>query len=137
MIREDRQDTVMDPTLAAAMAELRAEPLPEVDWDRLRRSINERAELPLARRRGGRARWLPRPLVPIAVAASIAFGLYLGPGVMEEMRVQDPSAQIAIDFDEERILSEALGGDLTEQEFRLLVTGRSNPEHLLAFAISD
>ena len=38
---------------------------------------------------------------------------------------------------EEEVLVEALGSDLTDDEFRLVVSGRAYPEALLAFAVSD
>lgn len=110
-------------------------PMDEVDWESLRRSIAARAEIPLARRRaarpaagGGRAR--PRRLVSLAVAAVLAAAVWLGelPGISRGTTgAVSTSAQI----------DEVLRLDLTEQEFRLLVTGRAEPEALLAIAVDD
>jgi hypothetical protein len=137
MNRDVRQERISDPVLAAAFAELRSD-LPDADQlETLRRSINRRAELLLARKR---TRWygvVPRPLIPIAMAASIAFALWVGPGLVSELGIPGEPAAFVAQTEEEAILLEALGSDLTEQEFRLLVTGRANPEALLAFAIGS
>jgi hypothetical protein len=137
MNRDVRQEKITDPMLAAAIADLRSEASEEVDLEHLRRSINRRAELLLARKR---ARWrgiLPKPLIPIAAAAGIAFTLWAGPGLVDAWMTPPQPVSLAVEMDEEAVLLEALGSDLTEQEFRLLVTGRANPEALLAFAIGD
>lgn len=127
----------LDPILAAAYKELRDEPSPDVDWEGLRRAIEDRAHPLLARRRARGLVRLSRPLVPLALAASVAFALWIGPAVVEQMRggEQVTVAPVASDVDE--IFVRALDGDLSDHDFRLLVTGRSNPEVLLAFAISD
>jgi hypothetical protein len=132
----DRMYGISDPLLAAAMDELRGDQPVQVDWDRLRSSINERAALPLARKRGRRATVLARPLPRLAIAASVAFALWIGPGVYQDVFGPPVLASVAapvVDHDE--LLVQALGGELSEHEFRLLVTGRANPEVLLAVAI--
>jgi hypothetical protein len=134
--RVERRDDISDPVLAAAMAELRGE-RGDVDWDRLLQSINERAALPLARRRRPQSSLFLRSLMPIALAASVAFALWLGPGVYENVFGTSSSAEFAATVDQDAILRQALGSDLSEHEFRLLVTGRSTPEVLLAVAIGD
>jgi hypothetical protein len=139
MTMDDRRDRIADPVLADAFEGLRAERPDCPDWERLRRSINERAALPLGRRRRGRTAGLrraSRALVPLAVAAGVAYALWMGPSVIDEVLTPEPGLELASDFDDD-MLVHALGGDLTEQEFRLLVTGRANPELLLAFAISE
>jgi anti-sigma factor RsiW len=135
MNQHEDLDRSMDPLLREALAELRAEPLPDVDWTRLRSTINARAQLPLARKRSRRTFPLPRRVVHLAVAASVLFALWLGPSVVID-RMQPSSTQSVATWDVDDILARALG-DLTEQEFRLLVSGRANSEDLLAFAISE
>lgn len=135
MSREDRLERSTDPVLAAAMAELRADLPQEMDWDRLRNAINERAQLPLARRRLRAPLEFLRPLIPLSAAAGVAFLLWASPTMLEQLRAPAAMTESTAALEEDAILVEALGGDLSEQEFRLLVTGRSNPEALLAFAI--
>ncbi|MEX2581937.1 MAG: hypothetical protein WD766_01610 [Gemmatimonadota bacterium] len=137
MNHDVRGEGVADPVLAAAMAELRKDVPKDVDWDGLRRSVSEQAELILARRRVRIWNIVPRPLVPIAVAASIAFALWAGPSLFTQLTSGTGPTEVAVEIDEEQILLDALGADLTEQEFRLLVTGRADPDALLAFAIGD
>jgi hypothetical protein len=138
MSRDVRQEQrIADPVLAAVLADLRADVPADVDLDELRRSIVARAELVMARKR---ARWrgfLPRPLVPIAAAASIALALWAGPGIVGGFTSNEQQLEFAAEIDQEQILIDALGSDISEQEFRLLVTGRANPEALLAFVIGE
>ncbi|MQA89066.1 MAG: hypothetical protein GEU90_02345 [Gemmatimonas sp.] len=136
MNRDALDDRISDPVLATAMTELSSDVPDDVDFDAMRRSINRRAELLLARKR---ARWrgiLPKPLIPIVAAASIAFALWLGPDVVNNMTSSLRLLGASADVDEAALI-EALGSDLSEREFRLLVTGRANPEALLTFAIGD
>lgn len=133
---EESQERV-DPRLAAAYGELRRESVPDVDWGRLRRSIRERAAPVLRRKQPRRLVSVSRPWVPIALAASVAFALWLGPRALMESPAADPFAEFAVTVDDDAVLLEALVADLTEQEFRMLVTGRANPEALLAVAVGD
>lgn len=135
MSRHQGENSVADPVLRAVLEELRAEPQPVVDWEVLRSTIGKRAAPALAKRRSRRFVRLPRQMVPLALAAGIAFALWLGPDVIQD-RLQPAGTEIATTWDEEEILLQALG-DLTEQEFRLLVSGRAHPELLLAFAIGE
>ncbi|MEX2572404.1 MAG: hypothetical protein WD737_13985 [Gemmatimonadota bacterium] len=137
MSREERRDQVSDPVLEAALAELRSDVPDDVDWGALRQSINERAQLALARRRVRRSHPTFRAVARLAVAASIAFALWMGPGLVNQ--VLDPASSTALTevATQDEMLAEALASDLTEQEFRLLVTGRANPEELLAFALGQ
>jgi hypothetical protein len=132
---QDRMDGSPDPILAAAMAELRDEVDYQVDWDQLQSSIQDRAVLHLARRRSRGRSVVARRFVPIALAASIAFALWAGPSLYQDLVDLGLRTQIAADIDQEDILMQALGGDLSEQEFRNLVSGRANPELLLAVAV--
>lgn len=133
---ETSREVAPDPELRAALRLVESEPpLEEVDWDALGSSIRARAELPLARRRaeaeGARARsgaaraW--RPLIPLAAAASIALAVWLGGG--EDSPESAPVEPVSAE--------EAFRPDLTEQEFRLLVTGRSDPEGMLRLALDE
>jgi len=137
MSRDGRQEQrIADPLLAAALADLRSEAMEGVDLEALRRRIVARAELEMARRRARRWGFLPQPLVPIAAAASIALALWAGPGIVANLAGGGQELEFAAEIDEEQILLDALGSDISEQEFRLLVTGRANPEALLAFVVS-
>ena len=121
-----------DPLLAAALRSAEGEPpLDAVDWDALRTTVRERAELPLARRRrpARTPRWLA-PLVPLAAAASVAMALWVG-GLTSD-RAAPAAARAASGG---VTTEEVLRADVSEQEFRLLVSGRSNPDVLLALAV--
>ena len=120
-----------DPELGAALRSLEGEPpLESVDWEKLRRSISTRAELPLAQRRRGPAKRGPlgwRRMIPLAAAASIALAVWMGGS-------GDPSQTRG----EERLSAEEVfHPDVSEQEFRLLVSGRSDPEELLLIALDE
>jgi hypothetical protein len=129
-------DRITDPLLAAAMQELREEAPPSADWDRLRTSINGSAALPLRRRRWRRNALSPRGLIPLAAAAGLAFVLWVSPALVERALPPGYGDVIALEFDDEEILVRALDDDLSDDEFHLLVTGRSNPEVLLSFAVA-
>lgn len=131
----EHRDQVTDPLLASAFAELRQDESPDVNWEGMQRSINDRAELVFARRKRQRSRTVRRPLMPLAMAASIALAVWTGPALIERMTTDGTGFEVARDMDPEMILREALSGDLTEQEFDLLITGRAYPEALLAVAI--
>jgi hypothetical protein len=128
------QDEPVDGTLGAAFAELRQDVPQDVDWQALHAAINQRAELVLARRRRRYTISVPRPLIPLAAAASIALALWTGPTLMARFLNQG-AAEVATTSDTDDILRQAFGDDLTDQEFNLLVTGRANPEALLAVAV--
>lgn len=120
-----------DPELEAYLRWAEGEvPTSEVDWDALRRSTRERAELALARRRSSarRARWL-RPLVPLAVAAGVgALALFEPQRASQSPSPSDPAAGTMAS------LEEVLRQDVSEQEFRLIVSERANPDDLLQIA---
>lgn len=131
------EEPVSDPELRAALSSLEGEPpLEAVDWSALQRSIGARAELPLARRRRGaqpllrppaaRARQGWRPLLPLAVAASIALVVWTGGGG------ETPEAAVG-----QLSPEEVFEADLSEQEFRLLVSGGADPEELLLIALGE
>jgi len=130
--QKSRVDGIADPLLAAAMEELRHEAPYNVDWERLRTSIGERAALPLARRRAPRKSFAARSAGLLAMAASVAFALWVGPDVYQNLFVASPAAEYTAIVDDD-VLVEALTSDLSEQEMLRLVTG--SPEVLLAVAI--
>lgn len=134
MSSEFRQDRI-DPLLEAAYGELRGQPVAEPDWESLRRSINRRAEPVLSRKQGRRFAYGSRSLVPLAVAASLAFALTIGPAQIREMI--GPSVRAAvIEMDAEAIMDHAMDANLSDLEFERLVTGRVNPEAFLVSAMT-
>ena len=126
-----------DPLLGAALRWSEGEvPLEEVDWNAMRSAIRERAAMPLARRRKvqrGAPRWL-RPLIPVAAAASIAVLVWTG-GIGREGPAGVAVPQAATEYPIS--IEEALLADLSEQEFRLVVAGRSDPDELLMIAATS
>jgi hypothetical protein len=131
---QDRQDMISDPLLATAMEDLRAEATYDVDWDRLRSTIVDGAALQLARRRAHRRSFAVRSFVPIALAASVAFALWIGPTIYDRVMDPAPAAGYAANVDDD-VLMQALTADLSEQELLRLVNG--SPEVLLAVAIES
>lgn len=92
-------DAIRDPRLAEALRATGPEPpLDAVDWAALRRTITERAALPLARRRGSAPWWAyaagwGRAAIPAAVAATIALGLLFG--ALRHAAAPAPATQVA------------------------------------------
>ncbi len=138
MMGDDRMNELPDPLLAAGYASLHEETPADVEWDQLRRSIRAKAAPALARRRSRRLVAPLRPFFTLAAAAGIAAALALAPGMLERLSGVSPvTASAPAAIDPEEVLVEALGSDLTDDEFRLVVSGRAYPEALLAFAVSD
>jgi hypothetical protein len=136
MIQNGSEDRNVDPLLSAALQELRGEGPPPIDFDRLRTTINDSARLPLARRRTRTAVLNPRRLIPLAAAATLAFAFWASPALLD--RVLGPASfaeQASLVLDDEEILARALGDDVSDDEFHMLVTGRAHPEALLSFAV--
>lgn len=120
MSSDFRQDRI-DPLLEAAYAELRAEPVAEPDWDALRSSISRRANPVLSRRKVRRFMHSSRPLVPFAVAASLAFGLWMGPAHVRHL-ISPETASVAIsEMDAEAIMDHAMNADLSDQDRKSVV----------------
>jgi hypothetical protein len=125
-----------DPYLAACLRAAEGDaPMDEVDWDALRGSIQARAELPLARLRSRprAARWR-RPLVSLAAAAAIAAvalvgGLNRGPS-SPAAPVQTSTVAVTPGVS----IEEAMRADLSDQEFGLVASGRTNADALLQIA---
>ena len=134
MNSESRQDRI-DPLLEAAYGELRGQPVAEPDWEAMRRSINRRAEPVLKKSKVRKLVYGSRPLVPLAVAASLAFALTIGPAHVREM-MGPPVAAAVIEMDAEAIMDHAMNAELSDLEFERLVTGRVNPEAFLVSAMS-
>lgn len=127
---ELRPDPVMGAALRWAEGEV---PLDDVDWGAMRSTIRSQAALPLARRREtAKPRWI-RPFIPLAAAASIAALLWAG-GVGRD---GPASPAIAAGTAHQISIQEALLADMSEQEFRLLVADRNDPDDLLMIAASQ
>lgn len=134
----NQQDIRRDPLVGAALRWADGEvPLDEVDWAAMRTTIRNRASLPLARRRARsvRPKWLT-PLIPLAAAAGIAMVIWTGipgsdaPGV-------NGTAVAASGAAYQLSMQEALLADMSEQEFRMFVAERSDPDALLMIAASE
>ncbi len=134
MNQQESRDEISDPLLAAVMDDVRRESSRDVDWDRLHDAITSSAALPLARRRSHRRSFASRSFMPVAIAASVAFMLFIGPSVYEGVFETPPVVEFATNVDED-VLMHALTGDLSEQELLRLVNG--SPEMLLAVAIGS
>lgn len=132
----DREITP-DPVLGAALRWVDGDaPLQEVEWDSLRRNIRDRAAFNLAQRRTSRrarGRWI-RPLVPLAAAASVAMAVWLGGGGGAGTNT---TAELAGSGQARHASEEVLFTELSEQEFRMVVSGRSNPNELLMIAAEN
>jgi hypothetical protein len=126
-----------DPYLAACLRAAEGDaPMDEVDWDALRGSIRSRAELPLARLRNRPrpARWR-RPLVSLAAAAAIAAVALVG-GLRHDPSpapVQAGTVAVAPGVS----IEEAMRADLSDQEFGLVASGRTNADALLQIAAAS
>ena len=135
MRNEMKQDELRpDPIIGAALRWAEGEvPLDDVDWSAMLTTIRNRAAMPLARRRSARRRvprWV-RPLIPIAAAASVAMVVWTG-GIGRAGPT--PAAQQAAAVASQITIQEALLTDLSEQEFRVLVSARTDPDELLMIA---
>lgn len=138
-MRQEEKDPQIypDPLVGEGLRLLQGEPpLDQVDWVGLRSAIGERAALPLARRRSRQERRHPWrvSLIPLAVAASIGLAVWVG------TEVRDPSGAtvaegVAGEPRQTVTAEEVFGADVSEQEFRLLVSGRADPDGLLALAV--
>lgn len=133
-MNERTRDPAPDPQLRQALASLDEPPAAQVDWERLRASIHERAELPLARRRRDQrtgTRWL-RPVLPAAVAAGLALiaGIRLfspAPGDTEVAGTDLPAGF-------HPVVEQVLGTEISEFELDLLF-GQVSADVLVVAAI--
>ena len=130
------QEIKPDPAIAAALRWIDGEPpMAEVDWTALRSAVRSSAELPLARRRARstRVRRWTGALIPLAAAASVALTLWIGSGALDgsgTIAEGEPTVPARAMSAEEVFRS-----DLSEQEFRLLVSGNAHPDALLMIAL--
>lgn len=133
-----RFDPAPDPRLQKALRDLDGEPpLEQVDWVALRRSISDRAEMPLARRRRAQRtaprRWL-QLLIPAAAAAGLALVAIFGVS-----RSGSDAAPLVSASEAARTgfitAEEALRADLSDDEFVLLVAGLDDSDALLRLAV--
>ena len=137
---QENNELFRDPEIAAALRMIESEPpASQVDWEALRSSIVARAELPLAQRRTRSARlhrWA-RPLVPLAAAASIALAAWVN-GAIGPARLSNPIADSNAETVAPAVTPEdVFQADVSEQEFRLLVSGRANTDALLLMAAGE
>lgn len=112
--------------------------IPEPDWVRLRTSIVRRGRPVLARKaRLAQHPWLAKA-TPLATAAGIALVLWFVPQVGPDGVFAAGADSVRDEqlLDETQVI-EALEEDISEAEFRLLVSGRANPEAMLAVAVSE
>ena len=126
----------IDPLLEAAYEAAKSVRASEPDLERMREVIADRSAPILARRRAIRIARKLKPAVPLALAASVAFALWIGPGLVERSGVQVP-APVAVENPADDLLVRVLDDDVTDQEFLLIVTGRSDPDALLSLAIGE
>ena len=128
-----------DPLIGAALRWAEGEvPVDEVDWDAMRSNIRHRAQLPLARRRALEAaspRWL-KALLPVAAAAGLASIVWIG-GFGGQESATPGAAPMSIGPASSASIQEALLSDISDQEFRVLVADRNDPDELLMIAASE
>lgn len=121
-----------DPELADLLGEIAGNAADErTDWTALQQAIAAGAASELARRRG-RSRWR-RMVIPASLAAGIALFVALAraPGG----NGSDPSAQSAASG--QVTIDELLDADLSDGQFRALVSGAGDATDLLAIAAQD
>lgn len=153
MTYDETRIPMQDSQLDEALASLRADsPVDGVDWAALRASVNERAALPLARRRSAlraaeapaapAARHAPRrlpgwlrPALPLAVAAGL--GAITWAAGLPPFERPEEGAVVATPYAPALTAEDVLEAQLSDGEFHLLVTGRSNPDALLLLALGE
>ena len=135
MSREmNSEELERDPYLAACLRAAEGDaPMDEVDWAALRESIEARAELPLARLRKARrpARW-HRPVVSLAAAAALAAIALVGGTHRDSTPPPVQTGTVAVTAGVS--IEEAMRSDLSDQEFGLVASGRTNADALLQIA---
>jgi hypothetical protein len=119
-MNDSSSDPIRDRVLRDALREVDDLPT-DVDWVRLRRSIQDRAALPLARRRSrrDRVRWI-RPLVPSLAAAGLAAVLSLQLTGVGGGGIDDPAEEGGVAA-LRPVFEEVLGAPLSEAELDLLL----------------
>jgi hypothetical protein len=130
-MNEITRDPAPDPELREVLGSLDRPPLQEVDWERLRTSVNARAELPLARRRRAASgtRWL-RPMLPAAAAAALAVVV-----TTQLFRTEPQGVEMANgDWGFHPVVEEVLGTSISEAEMDLLF-GQVSADMLVVAAV--
>jgi hypothetical protein len=121
-----------DPALGAALAEAAADPMHEVvDWTGLQRAINERASLELTRRRSRRRRM--RIAIPAGLAAAIAL-VALVTRVPDRAAIVNPTPGTPRS---EASIEELLDANVSDGQFRALLSGADDADDLLSIAAGD
>lgn len=118
------RDPTPDPELESALRSLGPPPV-EADWERLRRSVNERAALPLARRRtasrSGRFPGWARAALPAAAAATVALAVLLPAGRSDVPGEEESAPAVAV----------APGTPMADPEMELLYAAVGSDEAIL------
>jgi hypothetical protein len=128
------RDPAPEPRLQQALASLDEPPAAQVEWDRLRASIHERAELPLARRRRDQrsgTRWL-RPMLPAAMAAGLA--LFVGTRLFSPAPADTDVARADTPTGFHPVVEQVLGSEISEFELDLLF-GQIDADMLVVAAV--
>ena len=121
-----------DPALGAALAEAAADPMHEaVDWTGLQRAITERASLELTRRRSRRRRM--RIAIPAGLAAAIAL-FALVTRTPDRAAIVNPTPGTPRS---EASIDELLDANVSDGQFRALLSGADDADDLLSIAAGD
>jgi len=119
-----------DLELGAALRDATGDPAKEVDWTRLRGAINSGAAAELARRRRSqRARVF---VVPATIAAGFALFVLVARAPEQGLR---PSLQSSATGS--LSIEELLDADVSDRQFRALVSGADEANDLLSIAAQD
>ena len=121
-----------DPALGAALAEATHDLSDErVDWAGLRSAISARASVELTRRRARRRRVL------IAIPASLAAGIALFVLVSRAPGRSDLGVPANSVAGAETSIDELLGVNVSDGQFRALLSGANDADDLLAIAAGE
>jgi hypothetical protein len=120
-----------DPELASALADAAGDGEANADWAGLRRGIHARAASELARRRHSRFRL--RVFIPASLAAGLALFVLVAHAPHQATVV--PSAQTAIAGTTS--IDELLDANLSDGQFRALVSGAGDANDLLSIAAGE
>jgi hypothetical protein len=119
-----------DRTLGDALTDASGSPVDaQVDWARLRRAINNGAAPELARRRAGRR---TRFVIPANLAAGIALFL-----VVAGVPHSTTSPTLTTASTRHQAIDELLDADVSDVQFRAMVSGASDADELLAIAAQE
>jgi hypothetical protein len=114
------------------LAEASADPINEpVDWGGLRRAINARASLELTRRRSRRR------LTHIAIPAGLAAAIALFAVVTRAPERDGIMAPVGSTVGAEISIDELLDANVSDRQFRALLTGADEANDLLSIAAGE